>query len=79
MEKQFHKYFFARVHEMKLTDLTAIRQRNDELVMAYVQRFKDIRSRCSSLSLSDSQFAELDFKGLLPHIKERFSSKSLKA
>ena len=50
LEKQFHKYFFAGVHEMKLMDLTAIRQRNGKPVMDYVQRFRDIRNRCFNLS-----------------------------
>ena len=74
LEKQFRKYFFAGVHEMKITYLMAIKQRNDEPVTNYIQRFRDIRSRCFSLSLSDSQLAELVVQGLLPHIKERFSS-----
>ena len=30
LEKQFHKYFFSRVHEKKITDLVRLRQRNDE-------------------------------------------------
>jgi hypothetical protein len=59
---------------MKLIDLTALKQWNDEPVPDFVQRFRDIRSRCYSLSLSDSQLAELAFQGLLPHIKEKFSS-----
>jgi hypothetical protein len=50
---------------MKLTYLTAIRQRNNEPVTDYIQRFRDIKSRCFSLSLSDSQLAELAFQGLL--------------
>ena len=74
LEKQFHKYFFAGVHEMKITDPMAIKQKNGEPVTDYIQRFRDIRSRCFSLSLSDSQLAELAVQGLLPHIKERFSS-----
>ena len=36
LEKQFHKYFFAGVHEMKITDLTVIKQRNDEPVTDYI-------------------------------------------
>ena len=59
---------------MKITDLTAIKQRNDEPVTDYIQRFRDIRSRCFSLSLSVSQLAALAFQGLVSHIKERFSS-----
>jgi len=74
LEKQFHKYFFAGVHDMRLIDLISVKQRNDELVTDYIQRFRDTRSRCFSLSVSDSQLAELAFQGLLPHIKERLSS-----
>jgi hypothetical protein len=73
LEKLFHKYFFARVQEMKLTDLTAVKQRNDEPVLDFVQRFRNIKSRCNSLTLNDSQLAKLAFQGLLPQFKERFS------
>jgi hypothetical protein len=44
LEKQFHKYFFAGVQETKLTDLTAVKQRNNEPVPDFVQRIRDIRS-----------------------------------
>ena len=50
LKMQCHKYFFAGVHEMKLMDLTAIRQRNEKPVTDYVQRFRDIRNRCFNLS-----------------------------
>ena len=36
LENQFHKYFFTGVHEMKLTDLMAVRQRNDEPITNYI-------------------------------------------
>jgi len=36
LEKQFHKYFFARVHEKKLTDLVRLRQHNDESMESFV-------------------------------------------
>lgn len=74
LEKQFHRYFYNGVQEMKLFDLTAIRQRGDESVPEYIQRFRDIRNRCYSLSLTDSQLADLAFQGLLGPIRERFSS-----
>jgi hypothetical protein len=45
LEKQFHKYFFIHLHEMRLSDLIAIRQRNDESVPEYIQRFCDIKER----------------------------------
>ena len=59
---------------MKLTDLTNLRQRNDESFAAFIQRFKDVKNRCFSLVLSDQQIAEVAFQGLLPHIKEKYAS-----
>ena len=51
-----------------------MKQRNNEPVSDYIQRFRDIRSMCFSLFLTDGLLAELDFKGMLPHIWERFAS-----
>ena len=59
---------------MKLTDLTGLRQRNDELVAAFIQRFRDVKNRCYSLVLSDQQLAEVAFNGLLPYIKDKYAS-----
>lgn len=44
-EKKFHKYFFAGILEMRLTNLTSLRQRNDQWVSDYAQRFRDMRRR----------------------------------
>ena len=40
-EKQFHQFFYSGVSEMKLTDLTSLRQRNDESVSTFVQRCQE--------------------------------------
>ena len=74
LEKQFHQFFYSGIEEMKLTNLTNLRQRNDESVAAFIQRFRDIKNRCFSLVLSDQQLAEVDFQGLLPYIKEKYAS-----
>jgi len=55
-----------------------LRRRNDESVPDFIQRFRDIRSQCFSVSFSDGQLAELAFQGLLPVIKEKFSSQEFK-
>ena len=52
LEKQFHSYFYSGVH--------------DEPVQDYIQRFREMRNRCYSLSLTDSQLADLAFQGLIP-------------
>ena len=74
LEKQFHQFFFYGITELKLTDLTSLRQRNDESVAAFIQRFRDVKNQCYSLVLSDQQLADAAFNGLLPHIKEKYVS-----
>ena len=64
---------------MKLTDLTSLRQRNDESVAAFIQRFTDVKNRCYSLVLSDQQLAEVAFNGLLPHIKDKYASQEFES
>ena len=68
LEKQFHQFFYSGIEEMKLIDLTNLRQRNDESVAAFIQRFRDVKNWCFSLVLSDQKLAEVAFQGLLPHI-----------
>ena len=79
LEKQFHKYFYSGIHEMKLSDLTAIKQKHDESVQDYIQRFRDVRNRCHSLALINSQLADLAFQSLLTPIKERFSAQDFES
>ena len=74
LEKHFHQFFYSGIEEMRLTDLTNLRQRNDESVAAFIQRFRDVKNWCFSLVLSDQQLAEVAFQGLLPHIKEKYAS-----
>ncbi|RLM91287.1 hypothetical protein C2845_PM08G13240 [Panicum miliaceum] len=50
---------------MKLSDLTNLRQRSDEPVTGYVQRFREVRNKCYSLALTDAQLADIAFQGLL--------------
>ena len=79
LEKQFHKYIFSRVHEKKITDLVRLRQRNDELVKGFVQRWQDVKNKCYSLVLDDRQLADLVFQGLLPHIKDKYASQEFQS
>ena len=73
LEKQFHQFFFSGITELKLIDLTSLRQRNVESVAAFIQRFRDVKNRCYSLVLSNQQLADAAFNGLLPRIKEKYA------
>nr|CAE05596.1 OSJNBa0032N05.25 [Oryza sativa Japonica Group] len=72
LEKQFHDYFFAGIKELKLSDLISVEQQEGESAIEYIKRFRNVRGRCYSLSLSDEQLADLAFQGLSSPIRERF-------
>jgi hypothetical protein len=38
---------------MKIVDLTRLKQRNDETVARFVQRFGEVRNKCYSVNLGD--------------------------
>jgi hypothetical protein len=59
---------------MKITDLTRLKQRNDEIIVGFIQRFREDRNKCYSLNLGDKQLVELEFKGLLPTLREKYAS-----
>jgi len=62
-----------------LIDLIGLRQRNDESIAAFIQRFRDVKNRCYSLVLSDQQLADAAFNGLLPHIKDKYASQEFES
>nr|AAX96273.1 retrotransposon protein, putative, unclassified [Oryza sativa Japonica Group]ABA93376.1 retrotransposon protein, putative, unclassified [Oryza sativa Japonica Group] len=47
---------------------------HDEPVHEYIQRFREMRNKCFSLSLTDAQLADLAFQGMIALIREKFSS-----
>jgi hypothetical protein len=59
---------------MKITDLNRLKQRNDEIVFGFVQRFREVRNKCYSLNLRDKQLAELAFQVLLPALRQKYAS-----
>jgi hypothetical protein len=79
LEQKFHNYFFSGINEMKITDLTRLKQRNDETVAGFVQRFREVRNKCYSLNLGDKQLAEFAFQGLIPTLREKYASHEFKS
>jgi hypothetical protein len=59
---------------MKITDLTRLKQRNDETDAGFVQRFREVRNKCYSLNLGDKQLAELASQGLLRTLRKKYAS-----
>ena len=71
LEQKFHDYFFNGETKLKLSHLTSVKQKIHEGVAEYIRRFRDIRNRCYSLTISDRYLADLVFASLLNFHKEK--------
>jgi DNA-binding ferritin-like protein (Dps family) len=79
LENKFHTYFESGLGEKKMTNLTSMRQRNNELGSEFIQGFREIRSHCYSLNLSNGQLAKLVLQGMSLLIKEKFDGQEFES
>jgi len=56
-----------------------MRQRNNEPGFEFVQRFREVRSCCYSLNLSDGQLAELALQEMSLVIREKFDGQEFES
>jgi hypothetical protein len=71
LEQKFHDHFCSGENELKLSHLTSVKQQHDEFIVDYIKRFRDIKNRCFSLTISDKDLADLAFNGLCSYVKEK--------
>jgi hypothetical protein len=45
LEQKFHEYLYSEDTELRLSHLTAIKQKDNEPVADYIRRFRDTRNR----------------------------------
>jgi hypothetical protein len=76
-EQKFHDHFFSGDYQLKLTDLTSVKEGKDETVSNYLKRFKEVKNRCFNLSISDSDLANLAAKGLKSALRKRLEGVNL--
>jgi hypothetical protein len=68
LEKRFHDHFYSRENELKLSHLTSVKQKHDETVVDYIKRFRDMKTRCFSLTIYDKDLSNLAFNGLCSYL-----------
>jgi hypothetical protein len=74
LEQKFHEYFYFGDTELRLSHLTAIKQKHNESTTEYIMRFRDTRNQCFNLNISDIDLADLPYSGLTPHLKDKLES-----
>jgi hypothetical protein len=74
LEQNFCEYFYSGDTEVRLSHLTAIKQKHNEHATEYIRRFNDTRNRGFNLNISHKDLADLAYSGLTPHLKEKLES-----
>jgi hypothetical protein len=64
LERKFYDHFYSSENELKLLDLTSVRQNHDESVNDYIRRIRDTKKHCFNLTISEKDMADLAFNGL---------------
>jgi hypothetical protein len=74
LEQKFHEYFYSSDTELRLSHLTAVKQKHNESAAEYIRRFRDTRNRCFNLNIFDKDLADLAYSRLTPHLKDKLES-----
>jgi hypothetical protein len=51
-----HDYFYNGEVELRLSDLTSLRQKHTETIFDYLRRFREVRDRCYNLTIPKKRF-----------------------
>jgi hypothetical protein len=70
LEQKFHDYFYKRELELRLSDLTSVRQKYSETINEYLWQFRETRNKCYNLTIGEKYLADLAFAGLSPYLRE---------
>jgi hypothetical protein len=71
LEQKFHDYFYNGKVELRLSNLTSLRQKYTKTVSDYLKRFREVRNRCYNLTIAEKDLAGLALIGLTPYLKDR--------
>jgi hypothetical protein len=74
LEQKFYEYIYSSDTELRLSHLTAIKQKHNEHVTDYIRRLRDTRNRYFNLNISDKYLADLAYLGLSSHLREKLES-----
>jgi hypothetical protein len=70
LEHKLHDYFYNGEVELRLSDLTSLRQKYIETISDYLRLFTEVRNRCYNLTITEKDLADLAFVGLTPYLRE---------
>jgi hypothetical protein len=71
LDQKFHDYFYNGEVELRLSDLTSLRQKYTKTIFDYLRWFREVRNRCYNLTIAEKDLADLAFAGLTPYLRDK--------
>jgi hypothetical protein len=71
LEQKYHDYFYNGEVELRLSDLTSLRQKYTKTVSDYLRWFMEVRNWCYNLSIAEKDLVGLAFAGLTPYLRDK--------
>jgi hypothetical protein len=71
LEQKFHDYFYNGEVELRLSDLTSLRQKYTKTISDYLRWFREVRNQCYNLTIAEKDLANLAFAGLTPYLRDK--------
>jgi hypothetical protein len=71
LKQKFDDYFYNREVELRLSDLTSLRQKYTETISDYLRQFRELRNRCYNLTIAEKDLADLASAGLTPYLRDK--------
>jgi hypothetical protein len=71
LEHKFHDYFYNGEVELRLSDLTSLRQKYTETISDYLRWFREVRNQSYNLTIAEKDLADLAFAGLMPYLRDK--------
>jgi hypothetical protein len=78
LEQKFHDYFYNGEVELRLSDLTSMRQKYTETVSDYLKRFREVSNRCYNLTITEKDLDDLAFAGLTPYLRDKLDEQEFR-
>jgi hypothetical protein len=74
LEQKFHNYFYTGEVEVRLSNLTSLRQKYTETISDYLRWFREVRNKCYNLTNAEKDLADPAFTGLTPYLKDKLNA-----
>jgi hypothetical protein len=71
LEQKFHNYFYNGEVELRLSNLTSLRQKYTETISDYLRWFREVINWCYNLTIVEKDLADLAFVGLTPYLRDQ--------